>query len=90
MDHPLPSLVPGPFQRPGDRLWQIISENNRCPLALENNLRMIGTAPRNNCIVTPPLLANYNLERYLQQKGNTDAMRTVLSRVDFITVSLGS
>ena len=41
---------------------KLFRENNRCPLALENNLRIIGTAPRNNCIVTPPMLANYNLE----------------------------
>ena len=42
-------------------------ENNRCPLALENNLR-IGTAPKNKCIVTPPLLANYSLEWYHYSK----------------------
>ena len=29
---------------------------------MENNVRIIGTAPRNNCIVAPPLLADYNLE----------------------------
>ena len=58
-----------------------------CPLALENNLRIIGTAPRNNCIVTPPLMANYNLEWYhYSKKGNTNAKRTVLVRGDLMTV----
>ena len=50
---------------------------------MENNLRIIGTAPKNNYIVTPPLLANYNLEWYvsLQKKGNTNAKRTVLESI---------
>ena len=59
---------------------------------MENNLRIIGTAPRNNCIVTPPLLANYNLEwsGIITAKGNTNAKRTVVVRGDLITVSSGS
>ena len=58
---------------------------------MENNLRIIGTAPRNNCIVTPLLLANYNPEWYpLQQKGNINAKRIVLVRGNLVTVSSGS
>ena len=54
-------------------------------------MRIIGTAPRNNCIVTPLLLANYNPEWYpLQQKGNIDAKRIVLVRGNLVTVSSGS
>ena len=47
----------------------------RCPLALENNLSIIGTATRNNCIVTPPLLANYNLEWYHYSKRAIQMLR---------------
>ena len=48
----------------GIKLFQEF-ENNRCPLASENNLRIIGSAPRNNCInCDTPLLANYNLKWY--------------------------
>ena len=38
------------LHRAVNRLWQIIPEfkNNRCPSVLENNLRKIGTTPRNN------------------------------------------
>ena len=52
-------------------------ENNRCPLALENNLRIIGTAPRNSwqCIMTLPLLATYNLEWYHYSKRAIQMLR---------------
>ena len=43
---------------------------------MENNLRIIGTASRNNyCIVTPPLLENYNLEWYHYSKREIQMLR---------------
>ena len=48
------------------RLWQ---------LTLGNNLSIMGIVAMNNCIVIPPLLANYNLEWYHYNKRPVQMLR---------------
>ena len=50
-------------------------------------MRIIGTASRNNCTSFVGKLQSGEVSLHIQQKGNTNAKRTVPVRGEFIAVS---